>query len=112
MAFSLEKAREILERLSDEPDESVGGNPCVFRKQARDQFPAALDEIERRQAMIVELRRLLISSEAMNLHWFRQAHEGETRAWEEMPAEEQEARLWYAEYLLEYEHKELFEDVI
>jgi hypothetical protein len=63
------------------------------------------------QAKIIELRRLLISSKAMNLHWFRQVHEGETRSWEEMPAEEREAKLWYAEYLLNREHKELFGDV-
>lgn len=111
MAFNLKKAREILESLADEPDESVGGDPCMFRRQARDQFPAALDEIGRQQGVIVELRKLLIHSEAMNLHWFRQAHEGETRSWEGMPAEEQEAKLWYAEYLLGRKHPELFEDV-
>jgi hypothetical protein len=112
MAFNLKKAREILECLADEPDESAGGDPCMFRRQARDQFPAALDEIERQQGVIVELRKLLIRAQAMNLHWYRQAHEGETRSWEEMPAEEQEGGLWYAEFLLGREHKELFEDVI
>lgn len=57
---------------------------------------------------ISELKKLLIFSEAMNLHWFRQAHEGETRDWEELSGEEQEAKLWYAEFLLEHGHKELF----
>lgn len=50
------------------------------------------------------LRRLLIASEAQCLHWFRMLREGEVRDWEELPAEEQEARLWYAEYLLDKQH--------
>lgn len=50
--FDMQKAREIDESLYDEPDQDVGGNPCPIRKEIISMFPAALDEIERLQAVI------------------------------------------------------------
>ncbi len=60
------------------------------------------------EEQIAELKRLLIESEAHCLHLFKRLDEGETLAWEELPAEEQEARIWYSEFLLKKQHPELF----
>lgn len=57
---------------------------------------------------IATLRQLLAVSEAQNLHWFRRVHEGVQETWDDLPAEEREARIWYAEHLLKREHPELF----
>lgn len=61
------------------------------------------------QSKIIEaLKKRLIYNEAVSLHRWRMQNEGERRVWEEMPAEEQEAKLWYAEYLLKKEMPEVF----
>jgi hypothetical protein len=63
------------------------------------------DELEKQLAT---LKAALIESDALSLHWYRMAREGETREWEEMPEEEREAKTWYAEYLLAVKHPEIF----
>jgi hypothetical protein len=60
------------------------------------------------EEQIKELRALLAASEALCLHRFKQLHEDETRSWDDLVAEEQEALIWYAEHLLEKQHPELF----
>lgn len=60
------------------------------------------------EEQIEHLKQLLIASEAQNLHYFKRIHEGETQSWGDLPLEEQEARIWYAEYILKRQHPELF----
>ena len=57
---------------------------------------------------IEHLKQLLIESEALCLHRFKLLTEPGTPGWDDLPAEEQEARLWYAEYILKRHHPELF----
>ena len=60
------------------------------------------------EEQVIALRKLLIESEAHSLHYFKRMEEPGTPAWDEIPAEEQEARLWYAEYILKRQNPELF----
>jgi hypothetical protein len=59
-------------------------------------------------AKIAALKARLAKAEAESLHLRRMLHAGETRSWDDLPAEEQDARIWYAEYLLSKEMPEVF----
>ena len=60
------------------------------------------------EEQIEHLKQLLITSEALSLHLFKQLTEPGTPGWDDLPAGEQEARVWYAEYILKRQHPELF----
>jgi len=56
---------------------------------------------------IQKLEAALIKEHAISLLNFQRADDGEKRSWDELSAEEQDARIDYARMCLEYEHKEL-----
>jgi hypothetical protein len=42
----LNEVEDLLDSLSDEPDETVGGNPCYYRKKLFDKIPQLVAEIK------------------------------------------------------------------
>jgi DNA repair exonuclease SbcCD ATPase subunit len=52
----LERAKALQEQLYDEPDESVGGNPCRYRKQLFDLIPELIAEVEASRNMVREFQ--------------------------------------------------------
>lgn len=85
-------------------------NSSLDRIEAHpDKWGDAWNLLEEARDQIKELRKLLFQEAAMNLLNFQRHDEGETRSWDELPADEQNARIEVAERFLKCEHRELLE---
>jgi hypothetical protein len=100
-----------LTKLLDEPEEERGGIGFVLSVGNHlEKFVRSWNSsiIQEKDKQITILKAALISEKAMSLHWYRTAKEGEKRDWEEYSGEEQESRLWYAEYSLAHVMPDIF----